>query len=62
MSFPMLKVLHFNLFSSYYYYYYFHFYAGYLQYIPETKHVSRVYSVTAVLYLQSVLHVMLFRP
>jgi antibiotic biosynthesis monooxygenase (ABM) superfamily enzyme len=30
-------------------------------YIPETNHVSRVYSVTAVLYLQSVLHVMLFR-
>ena len=31
-------------------------------YIPETRHVSTVYSVAAVLYLQSVLHVMLFRP
>jgi hypothetical protein len=31
-------------------------------YIPETNHVSKVYSVPAVLYLQFVLHVMLFRP
>ena len=31
-------------------------------YIPETTHVSGVYSVAAVLYLHSVLHVMLFRP
>jgi hypothetical protein len=31
-------------------------------YIPETNHVSTVYSVAAVLYLQFVLHVMLFRP
>ena len=30
--------------------------------IPETNHVSTVYSVAAVLYLQSVLHVMLFLP
>ena len=30
--------------------------------IPETNHVSREYSVAAVLYLQFVLHVMLFRP
>ena len=30
-------------------------------YIPVTKHVSRLYSVAAVLYLQFVLHVMLFR-
>ena len=29
-------------------------------YIPETNHVSRVYSVAAVLYLQFVLHVMFF--
>jgi len=29
--------------------------------IPETNHVSTVYSVAAVLYLQFVLHVMLFR-
>jgi len=31
-------------------------------YIPETTHVSTVYSVAAVLYLLSALHVMLFRP
>ena len=31
-------------------------------YVPETNRVSSVYSVAAVLYLQSVLHVMLFRP
>jgi len=31
-------------------------------YIPDTKRVSRVYSVAAVLFLQFVLHVMLFRP
>jgi hypothetical protein len=30
-------------------------------YMPETNHVSRVYSVTAILYLQFLLHVMLFR-
>jgi len=31
-------------------------------YVPETSHVSRLYSVAAVLYLQSVLRVMLFLP
>ena len=31
-------------------------------YVPETNHISRVHSVAAVLYLQFVLHVMLFRP
>jgi hypothetical protein len=35
---------------------------GIYTYIPETNHVSRVYSVAAVLYLHSVLHVMLFHP
>ena len=35
---------------------------GIYNYIPETKNVSTVYSVAAVLYLQYVLHVMLFRP
>jgi len=31
-------------------------------YVHETNHVSTVYSVASVLYLQSVLHVMLFGP
>jgi len=35
---------------------------GIYNYIPETNPIYRVYSVAAVLYLQSVLHVMLFRP
>jgi hypothetical protein len=30
--------------------------------IPETNHVSTVYSALAVLYLQTVLHVKLFCP
>ena len=34
---------------------------GIYHYLPETNHVSRVYSVAAVLYLQFVLYVMLFR-
>ena len=58
-------------YSYYYYYYYYqtHYYYHYpcyhpmqgsYNYIHETNHVSRVHSVAAVLYLQSVLHVMLF--
>jgi hypothetical protein len=35
---------------------------GNYNFTPETNHVSRVHSVAAVLYLQSVLHVVLFRP
>ena len=35
---------------------------GIFNYIPETNHVSKVYSVAAVLYLQFMLHVMLLRP
>ena len=35
---------------------------GIFNYIPETNHVSRVHSVAAVLYLQFLLHEMLFRP
>ena len=31
-------------------------------YLPEINHVSRVYSVAAVLYLRFSLYVMLFRP
>ena len=34
---------------------------GIYNYVPETNHISRVYSDAAVLYLQFVLHVMLFR-
>jgi len=37
------------------------FMQGIYSYLPETNHVSRVYSL-GVLYLQFVLHVMLFRP
>jgi hypothetical protein len=37
----------------------YHLSSGYIyNYIPETTYVSRVYSVAAVLYLQTVLHVM----
>ena len=35
---------------------------GIYNYMPETNHVSRVYRVAAVLYSESVLHVMLFCP
>ena len=34
---------------------------GIYNYVPKKKQVSRVYSVAAVLYLQIVPHVMLFR-
>jgi len=35
---------------------------GNFYYVPETNHVSIVYSVAAVLHLQVVLHVMLLLP
>ena len=38
------------------------FMQGIYNYMPETNHVSRVYNVGAALYLQFVLHVMLFHP
>jgi hypothetical protein len=38
------------------------FMQGIHNYIPETNHVSTLYSVAAGLYSQSVPHVMLFRP
>jgi len=38
------------------------FMQGIYNYIPDTNHVPRVYDDAAVLYLQCVLHVMLFRP
>jgi hypothetical protein len=34
---------------------------GIYNYVPATNHVPTVYSAAAVLYLQLVLHVMLFR-
>jgi hypothetical protein len=34
---------------------------GIYNYVPETNHVSRAYIFAAVLYLQSLLHVMLLR-
>ena len=34
---------------------------GIYSHVPETNHISRVHSVVAVLYVQFVLHVMLFR-
>jgi len=56
------------IFSPYYYYYYYYYPCSHLHaryndnYIIESNCVSRVYSVAAILYLQFVLHVMLFRP
>ena len=38
------------------------FMQGIYNYMPETNHVSGVYSVAAILYLKFVAHVMLFRP
>ena len=49
-----------NLNYYYYYYYIITLMQGIYNYITETKHVSKVCSVAAVLYLQFVLHVMLF--
>ena len=45
-----------------YYYPCYYLHAGIYNYIPDTNRVSRVYNIAAVLYLQSVLHVILFRP
>jgi hypothetical protein len=38
------------------------FIQGIYNYVPETGHGSKVYRVAAVLYLQYVIHVVLFRP
>ena len=56
-------------FAVYYYYYHYHHHHHHpcyhlmhsiYNYIPETNPVSTIHSVAAVLYLQFVLHVMLF--
>ena len=39
---------------------YHHFVQGIYNYIPETSHVSRVYSVVVILQLQLMVHVKLF--
>ena len=65
----------FSLYYYYYYYYYHHrrrhrhhhhlvitFMQDIYNYTPETNPVSKARSFAAVLYLQSVLHVMLFSP
>jgi hypothetical protein len=48
------------------YYYYYYPFLTFMQciynYIPEANHVSRVYSVAAVPYLQFVLYILLFCP
>jgi hypothetical protein len=57
---PKVKTMHFYC-HYYYYYYIITFMQGIYDYIHETNHVARVYSVASVTYLQFVLHVMLFR-
>ena len=61
---PYIAIAHILVLYYYYYYYYicFHFSTGVYNYVPETNRISRVYSVAALLYLQFVLHVILFRP
>jgi hypothetical protein len=44
-----------------YYYNFYYYQQGIYNYVPETNHVSKVCNVAAVLYIQFVLHVMLFR-
>jgi len=61
LIYGLVQVLFLSL-VVYYYYCCYHFMQGMYNYIPETNHVSSVYCIAAVLYLQSVLHVMLFCP
>ena len=65
--FPGMLLMYFlNDYYYYYYYYYHHHHPPFFFYfyvyncMPGTNHVSMVYSVAAVLYLQFLLHVMLF--
>jgi hypothetical protein len=52
--------------ADYYYYYYhyyyniYHFYPGIYNDLPEINNVSRAYNVVGALYLQFLLHVILF--
>jgi hypothetical protein len=64
----------FHIFTSHYYYYYYYYHHhnhilvftflhGFYKYVLTwNNHVSSLFSVPAALYLQVVLHVMLFRP
>ena len=60
--FPMIDVLFSYISNFVIIILIFTFMQGIYNYIPETVYVSRVYSVAAVLYLQFLLHVMLFLP
>ena len=62
----VLRNLSLTLYYYYYYYYYFYyyichqFYAGYLQLHIWNQSVSTAHNVGTVMYLQTVLHIMLF--
>jgi len=56
---PLLLLL-LLLYHHHHHHSFYHFLQGIYNNIPETNHVSRVYSVAAVLYLQFVQHVILF--
>jgi hypothetical protein len=47
----------------YYYYYYYYYYIIFMQgihtYVPETNHVSRVYSVAAIVHVLLMVHIAL---
>jgi hypothetical protein len=58
---PKVKTTHFYCHYYYYYYYIITFKQGIYDYIHETNHAARVYSVASATYLQFVLHVMLLR-
>jgi len=60
LSIPRFQRLHYYYYY-YYYYYIHHLYARNLQLYTGNKHVSMVHSFAAVLYLQFLLPVMLFR-
>jgi len=65
MQFPMINILNFSIVIIIIIIIIIHvttFMQGIYNYIPDKNHVSRVYSVAAVLNLQFVLHVMLLHP